>query len=143
MIREQRFVYAMLYSFSSLGKIMVRLIVLVLLLLYPLISVIADIQDSNWLTEKYFELNIDTLLFDKTPEPINTTITYSRGQMLYENHCRVCHTGIVHERKDHKAKSRDDIRYWVRLWSGELKLKWSEDEIEDVIQFVDHTYYQF
>jgi len=66
----------------------------------------------------------------------------SRGQLLYENHCTVCHTSIVHVRENHKAKSVADLRGWATRWAGELNLKWSEEEINDVATYLARRYYQ-
>jgi len=67
----------------------------------------------------------------------------SRGKMLYENHCRVCHDSTVHIRENHKAKSPDDIRYWATRWSKYLKLDWGSDEIDVVVDHLSKTYYHF
>lgn len=65
-----------------------------------------------------------------------------RGRLLYENECKVCHTSVVHVREDRKAKSRDEIRNWVQRWQKELKLQWGSSEIDDVIEYLDTTYYK-
>lgn len=66
-----------------------------------------------------------------------------RGQMLYENHCRVCHDSTVHVRENHKAKSTKDLFYWVNRWSGHLKLQWSEDDKMAVVKHLGKTFYHF
>ncbi len=65
-----------------------------------------------------------------------------RGQLLYENHCHVCHDKSVHSRAGHRAHNKDDIKYWVTRWSTELKLDWSNQDIDDVVEYLHHTYYQ-
>lgn len=79
------------------------------------------------------------------PEQVSTTLSVagSRGELLYENNCKVCHTSIVHIRENHEAKSMADLRMWVRRWSDELKLDWSNEEIDDVAQFLAHRFYKF
>ena len=66
----------------------------------------------------------------------------SRGQLLYENHCQVCHTSIVHVRETRRARSLKDLEYWVRRWSGELKLQWSADDINDVVDYLNLRFYK-
>jgi len=66
----------------------------------------------------------------------------SRGELLYENHCTVCHESGVHIRANRKAKSIADVRGWVERWSGELKLKWSREDIDDVTEFLARRYYK-
>lgn len=67
----------------------------------------------------------------------------SRGQMLYENNCTTCHESIVHIRKNHRAKSTADLRRWVRRWAGELKLNWSDEEVNDVVEFLARRFYKY
>jgi mono/diheme cytochrome c family protein len=66
----------------------------------------------------------------------------SRGQLLYENHCTVCHTSVVHVREQHKARSREDIQAWIRRWQKELALNWGSGEIDDVAEFLNQRYYR-
>ena len=66
-----------------------------------------------------------------------------QGQLLYENHCIVCHDSGVHIRAKRRAKSRDDLRYWVRRWSAYLTLNWTETQIEHVVEYLNQQFYQF
>jgi cytochrome c5 len=66
-----------------------------------------------------------------------------RGQLLYENHCHTCHESIIHIRKDHKAKNHADIQYWVGRWAKDLDTKWSADEIDAVVQYLNDTFYHY
>ncbi len=66
----------------------------------------------------------------------------SRGQLLYENHCQVCHTSVVHVRETRRVRSLRDLEYWVTRWSGELEFPWSADEINDVVDYLNRRYYK-
>lgn len=66
----------------------------------------------------------------------------ARGELLYENHCTVCHQSTVHIRANRKAKSITDIRGWAARWAGELKLNWTSDDIDDVAEFLAKRYYK-
>ena len=66
-----------------------------------------------------------------------------RGRLLYENHCRVCHTSVVHVREDRKARSREEIRTWIQRWRKELGLQWGYGEIDDVVEYLNERYYRF
>ncbi len=66
----------------------------------------------------------------------------SRGQLLYENHCMVCHTSVVHVREHRKASSREEIQTWIRRWQKELALNWEPGEIDDVAEFLNQRYYR-
>ena len=64
-----------------------------------------------------------------------------RGRLLYENHCTVCHTSVVHVREQRKAASREQIQSWIRRWQKELNLQWGVTEIDDVTEFLNDRYY--
>ena len=66
-----------------------------------------------------------------------------RGKLLYENHCISCHESTVHIREAHKAKAYADIQYWVGRWAEDLDLKWSADEIDAVVQYLNDTFYHY
>lgn len=66
-----------------------------------------------------------------------------RGQLLYDNHCHVCHESNVHIRANRKAKTRKDIQYWVNRWSEHLKLKWNTNDKNDVASYLNLTYYHY
>lgn len=69
--------------------------------------------------------------------------SYARGQLLYENHCQVCHDSRAHIRSNRKARSPADVEMWVKRWSGYLKLGWAEAEVMDVTKYLDDRYYKF
>lgn len=66
-----------------------------------------------------------------------------RGRALYENHCVVCHTGKVHTRVNRLAISRAEVRDIVEKWQAQEKLMWGAQEVEDVVEFLSRTRYQF
>ena len=65
-----------------------------------------------------------------------------RGELLYNNHCKECHTSVVHIREDRKARSREEIGTWVQRWSKELELQWGSVEVDDVIEYLNERYYK-
>ena len=66
-----------------------------------------------------------------------------RGRLLYENHCTVCHTSVVHVRERRKATSREEIQTWIQRWRKELGLQWGTVEVDDVTEYLNGRYYQF
>lgn len=66
----------------------------------------------------------------------------NRGQLLYENHCMVCHTSIVHVRERRKANSREEIEAWIVRWQTELGLNWDSGEVDDVAEFLNQRFYR-
>ena len=69
--------------------------------------------------------------------------TFDRGQALYENHCRSCHEEQVHTREARRADSIEALRRWVSSWSYHAALGWSDEEIADVVDYLDRRYYHF
>jgi mono/diheme cytochrome c family protein len=64
-----------------------------------------------------------------------------RGRLLYENHCRVCHTEKVHARTPRLALNRQELREIVAKWAELENLRWGPEEIEDVVRFLNLTRY--
>jgi hypothetical protein len=66
-----------------------------------------------------------------------------RGRALYENHCVVCHTPKVHRRVPRLPLHIDDLRFIVTVWASQQGVRWSRDDIEDIVHYLDRTYYRF
>lgn len=66
-----------------------------------------------------------------------------RGRGLYESRCDNCHAESVHGRARREARGFDSLRGWVRRWSGNLDLKWTAEEIDDVTVYLNARYYRF
>jgi hypothetical protein len=75
-------------------------------------------------------------------EPVKPPLP-SRGQLLYENHCMVCHASIVHIRTRQQATSLSALRAQVVRWAASMQLHWSTEDIEDVVGHLDRQYYRF
>jgi hypothetical protein len=55
----------------------------------------------------------------------------------------VCHTPKVHRRFPPSAIDMDALRFIVKVWAEENRLRWGESEIEDVVHYLDRAYYRF
>lgn len=66
----------------------------------------------------------------------------ARGQLLYENHCVMCHESVAHMRPDRRVRSLPEIRAWVMHWSGYLKLRWGKEEVDDVVDELNRRFYK-
>jgi mono/diheme cytochrome c family protein len=65
-----------------------------------------------------------------------------RGRLLYDTVCRHCHFTEIHFRVASKVRSMDDLQHYVRVWSGELGLPWTDEDIADVASYLNRTYYR-
>lgn len=68
---------------------------------------------------------------------------FDRGEALYQNHCKVCHETMLHDRDDRRARTIEDIRKWTRTWSFHTELDWSESEVNDVADYLNRRFYKF
>jgi mono/diheme cytochrome c family protein len=66
-----------------------------------------------------------------------------RGRALYENNCRVCHTAKVHRRVPQLPTNEDELRRIVLTWVRYENMQWSREDVDDVVYYVNRTYYQF
>lgn len=67
----------------------------------------------------------------------------SRGRVLYEYRCTGCHSESVHGRAHREARDMESLRGWVRRWSANLGLGWTDDEVADVAAHLNARYYRF
>ena len=65
------------------------------------------------------------------------------GRMLYETHCGGCHYERVHERARSNVKSLADLRDTVARWADQTKHRFTLDEIEGVVQYLNESHYRF
>ncbi len=66
-----------------------------------------------------------------------------RGRALYDNNCRVCHTAKVHRRVPQLPTNEDELRRLVLTWVRFEGMQWSKEDVDDVVFYVNRTYYQF
>jgi mono/diheme cytochrome c family protein len=67
-----------------------------------------------------------------------------RGKQLYETHCGSCHYERLHQRERAKSKIRtlSDLRDEVTRWAPQTRRRFTFDEIEDMVQYLNRTYYR-
>ena len=75
--------------------------------------------------------------------PLATSANPERGRLLYENHCRSCHESNVHIRQTQAAKSLKAVRTEVVRWQGVLTLQWSAEDVGDVAEYLNATWYHY
>ena len=67
---------------------------------------------------------------------------FDRGEALYENHCKECHESWAHTRDGRHANTLDGLRRRVAAWSFHSGLDWSDEEINDVADYLNRNFYQ-
>ena len=68
---------------------------------------------------------------------------FERGRALYDNNCRVCHTSKVHRRIPQLPVNENELYRIVLAWARFEGMSWTSEEVEDVVYYVNRTYYQF
>ena len=68
-----------------------------------------------------------------------------RGRDLYETYCLDCHYERVHQRPRARSQVQNlsDLRDMVASRATLTKYRFSLDEKEDVVQYLNQTYYRF
>ena len=65
-----------------------------------------------------------------------------RGRMLYETHCATCHTERLHHRERSTIRSYGALRAEVGKRAAMTNRRFSPDELEDIIEFLDTSHYR-
>lgn len=65
-----------------------------------------------------------------------------RGRLLYETQCATCHTERLHDREKSKIRSIVELRAEVTRWSRETRQRFTPEDIEEVVRFLNQTHYR-
>ena len=73
-----------------------------------------------------------------------------RGEELHSNNCMACHARMtggegetLYTRSSRKVKSLAQLEAQVRRCEANLELKWFDEDIENVVHFLNTNYYKF
>ena len=77
------------------------------------------------------------------PAAAQTAATPSRGELLYDTHCKACHREQLHWRDKKLATDWPSLREQVRHWQATALLGWSEADIVEVTRHLNDAYYHF
>jgi len=75
--------------------------------------------------------------------PLQAEPDVARGEALYENHCRSCHTCKVHARRELTVRDVSQLMRQVDRWQAEQKLGWNAEEQAAVVEYLNRAYYHF
>lgn len=72
------------------------------------------------------------------------------GQSLHDQNCQACHIGmtggdgsVLYTRSQRKVRSLTSLEAQVRRCESNLQLKWFDEDIADVVDYLNHAYYKF
>lgn len=72
-----------------------------------------------------------------------TTISASRGELLYSTHCLACHSIQIHWREKKVATNWTILKEVVGQWQKTSGLGWSEEDVTAVARYLNSQYYHF
>jgi mono/diheme cytochrome c family protein len=65
------------------------------------------------------------------------------GAALHQENCTSCHDDSVYTRKDRRVTSMAGLKKQVQRCELSLGLKWFEEDVDDVVSYLNTTYYKF
>ncbi len=65
------------------------------------------------------------------------------GRQLHNDNCVRCHKPSVYTRENRMINSYDALQERVRQCEIMAEMAWFDEEIDDVVSFLNHTYYKF
>lgn len=65
------------------------------------------------------------------------------GSQLHDKHCTSCHDERVYTREDRRVTSLDALTKQVQRCELSLGLKWFDEDVDDVTNYLNTTYYKF
>ena len=66
----------------------------------------------------------------------------SRGALLYDTHCVMCHREGLLDRKNSKVSSYADLRAQVERWTRQTGHTFTDADREDLIEYLDASHYR-
>ncbi|MEJ2258565.1 MAG: cytochrome c [Woeseiaceae bacterium] len=66
-----------------------------------------------------------------------------RGEQLHDEHCMKCHDDSVYTRDERFVASRQALVKQVNRCAQNTGTEWSDDDVDDVVDYLNATYYKF
>ncbi len=74
----------------------------------------------------------------------------NRGKSLHDDNCIECHVSIqggdgsgIYTRPDRRIDSLPALRSQVNRCKNSMGVSWPQDQIDDVVTYLNRTYYKF
>lgn len=83
------------------------------------------------------------LVFAATFPAAAIAVDTSNGGDLHMEECTRCHDSSVYTRADRKVPDLPRLGTQVRFCKDNLGVAWFDDEVEDVIGYLNQAYYHF
>jgi len=66
-----------------------------------------------------------------------------KGEAIHQAHCTACHTSTAYTRPNHTVKSIGGLVGRVNGCNSNLGLNLSQDQENDIVKYLNDTYYKF
>jgi mono/diheme cytochrome c family protein len=66
-----------------------------------------------------------------------------RGKELHDDHCMKCHDDSVYTRDEHFVSSKEALIAQVNQCALNTDTQWSDEDVNDVVDYLNATYYKF
>ena len=67
----------------------------------------------------------------------------ARGRLLYDTHCVACHSKQLHWRDRKLVTDWTTLGEQVRRWQENAGLRWGTNDVDDVVRYLNSTFYHF
>jgi hypothetical protein len=65
------------------------------------------------------------------------------GRALHQESCTGCHDASVYVRENRRVTDLAGLGKQVRFCKNTIGISWFDDEVDDVIDYLNHEYYHF
>ena len=65
------------------------------------------------------------------------------GDDLHFEHCTGCHDESVYTRENRNVRSLERLGQQVRFCKDTIGLSWFDEDVDDVVEFLNRNYYHF
>lgn len=88
---------------------------------------------------KFISLLFITLSFAASARAANI----ENGNDLHFEHCTGCHDAGVYTRENRNVRNLAQLGKQVRFCKDTIGVTWFDDEVDDVVEYLNATYYYF
>jgi len=74
---------------------------------------------------------------------VTTPLLAGKGKALYEKNCTRCHSTEVFTREDRGIKSLEGLKTRVNQCTAAAEVKWVDEEINNVADYLNKNFYKF
>ena len=68
---------------------------------------------------------------------------FQRGGELFEHQCHGCHGDLNFAATEGRVKTAQDLRKKIAGWATHSGADWGKSEVEDVLYYMDTSFYHF